>query len=67
MSGCALKDAIDVVDNAAAIVVCLSKDFVDDLASRTIVAMATKLNVPLIPVVMEVNSIAGWIEEALPQ
>ena len=66
MSGTALKDAVDVIENAAAVILCVTKEMVNDLSCRTIVAMAQKINVVLIPVILEENSVAGWIEDELP-
>ena len=68
LSGSVLQDAVEAVDNAAALLLCLTQDFVDDLTCRSLVAMATKLNVHIIPVVMSHQGITGWVaDEVTPK
>ena len=60
-----LEDAVKAMDNAAALLLCLTQDFVDDRTCRCLVTMAQKLNVPIIPVLMADNAVVGWVAEVV--
>ena len=67
MGGSVMADAVGAVENAAAVVLCLTKELVHDLACRTVVTLAKKLKVLLIPIILEDNSDGGWIRDVIDE